>query len=171
MLMFAKLLVPILFLFSWSVYSKIWKWMQLSLEKQHETVKQRYCWWWILVKYPTFKQCWFCVFVIWMYCCFKTMINVWKNVTCVSRCIPKYRVCLSDLSDCPQYECVGRPGACDKNSVELVCDTDGVVHPSLCHLQHAGKILAYMGHCQVCYHGWPVLGDTNIIITAIACCQ
>lgn len=67
-----------------------------------------------------------------------------------SRCIPKYRVCLSDSSDCPQYECVGRPAACDKNSVEPACDTDGLVHPSLCQLQQAGKTLAYMGHCQVC---------------------
>uniref|UniRef100_A0A671WZP4 Reversion inducing cysteine rich protein with kazal motifs n=1 Tax=Sparus aurata TaxID=8175 RepID=A0A671WZP4_SPAAU len=65
-----------------------------------------------------------------------------------SRCIPKYRVCLSDSSDCPQYECVGRPAACDKNSVEPACDTDGLVHPSLCQLQQAGKTLAYMGHCQ-----------------------
>uniref|UniRef100_A0A4W6EP23 Reversion-inducing cysteine-rich protein with Kazal motifs n=1 Tax=Lates calcarifer TaxID=8187 RepID=A0A4W6EP23_LATCA len=64
------------------------------------------------------------------------------------RCIPKYRVCLSDSSDCPQYECVGRPAACDKNSVEPACDTDGLVHPSLCQLQQAGKTLAYMGHCQ-----------------------
>uniref|UniRef100_A0A665VUH4 Reversion-inducing cysteine-rich protein with Kazal motifs n=1 Tax=Echeneis naucrates TaxID=173247 RepID=A0A665VUH4_ECHNA len=64
------------------------------------------------------------------------------------RCFPKYRVCLSDSSECPQYECVGRPGACDKNSVEPACDSDGLVHPSLCHLQQAGKTLAYMGHCQ-----------------------
>lgn len=64
------------------------------------------------------------------------------------RCVPKYRVCLSDLSDCPQYECVGRPAPCDKNSVEPVCDTNGLVHLSLCHLQQAGKTLAYMGHCQ-----------------------
>lgn len=68
---------------------------------------------------------------------------------CVSRCIPKYCVCLSDSSDCPQYECVGRPASCDKNSVEPACDTDGLVHPSLCQLQQAGKTLAYMGHCQV----------------------
>ncbi|XP_030254931.1 reversion-inducing cysteine-rich protein with Kazal motifs [Sparus aurata] len=66
----------------------------------------------------------------------------------LKKCIPKYRVCLSDSSDCPQYECVGRPAACDKNSVEPACDTDGLVHPSLCQLQQAGKTLAYMGHCQ-----------------------
>lgn len=65
------------------------------------------------------------------------------------RCIPKYRVCLSDSSECPQHECIDRPAACDKNSVEPVCDTDGQVHPSLCHLQQSGKTLAYMGHCQV----------------------
>ena len=70
-------------------------------------------------------------------------------ILCVFRCIPKYRVCLSDSSDCPQYECVGRPAACDKNSVEPACDTDGLVHASLCQLQQAGKTLAYMGHCQV----------------------
>uniref|UniRef100_A0A8D0AFR5 Reversion-inducing cysteine-rich protein with Kazal motifs n=1 Tax=Sander lucioperca TaxID=283035 RepID=A0A8D0AFR5_SANLU len=64
------------------------------------------------------------------------------------RCIPKYRVCLSDWSDCPQHECVGRPAACDKNSVEPACDTDGLLHASLCQLQQAGKNLAYMGHCQ-----------------------
>uniref|UniRef100_A0AAQ5XSH6 Reversion-inducing cysteine-rich protein with Kazal motifs n=1 Tax=Amphiprion ocellaris TaxID=80972 RepID=A0AAQ5XSH6_AMPOC len=64
------------------------------------------------------------------------------------RCIPKYRVCLSDSSDCLQYECIGRPAACDKNSVEPACDTDGLVHPNLCQLQQAGKTLAYMGHCQ-----------------------
>lgn len=73
------------------------------------------------------------------------------HIVCVSRCIPKYRVCLSDSSDCPQYECVGRPASCDKNSVEPACDTDGLVHPSLCQLQQAGKTLAYMGHCQVSY--------------------
>ncbi|XP_029283784.1 reversion-inducing cysteine-rich protein with Kazal motifs-like [Cottoperca gobio] len=64
------------------------------------------------------------------------------------RCIPKYRVCLSDASDCLQYECVGRPPACDKSSVEPACDTDGLVYPSVCQLQQAGKNLAYMGHCQ-----------------------
>uniref|UniRef100_A0A671WZK1 Reversion inducing cysteine rich protein with kazal motifs n=1 Tax=Sparus aurata TaxID=8175 RepID=A0A671WZK1_SPAAU len=74
--------------------------------------------------------------------------NYCKEYFVYSRCIPKYRVCLSDSSDCPQYECVGRPAACDKNSVEPACDTDGLVHPSLCQLQQAGKTLAYMGHCQ-----------------------
>uniref|UniRef100_A0A8D3CZ90 Reversion-inducing cysteine-rich protein with Kazal motifs n=1 Tax=Scophthalmus maximus TaxID=52904 RepID=A0A8D3CZ90_SCOMX len=64
------------------------------------------------------------------------------------RCIPKYRVCLSDSSNCLQHECVGRPAACDKNSVEPACDTDGLLHPSPCQLQQAGKTLAYMGHCQ-----------------------
>ncbi|KAM7370217.1 hypothetical protein PAMP_011488 [Pampus punctatissimus] len=64
------------------------------------------------------------------------------------RCIPKYRVCLSDSSNCPQYECVGRQLTCDKNSVEPACDTDGLVHASLCQLRQAGKTLAYMGHCQ-----------------------
>uniref|UniRef100_A0A8C4GJ43 Reversion-inducing cysteine-rich protein with Kazal motifs n=1 Tax=Dicentrarchus labrax TaxID=13489 RepID=A0A8C4GJ43_DICLA len=64
------------------------------------------------------------------------------------RCIPKYRVCLSDSSDCVQHECVGRPTPCDKSSVEPACDTDGLVHPSVCQLQQAGKTLAYMGHCQ-----------------------
>uniref|UniRef100_A0A8C3AEU5 Reversion-inducing cysteine-rich protein with Kazal motifs n=1 Tax=Cyclopterus lumpus TaxID=8103 RepID=A0A8C3AEU5_CYCLU len=84
------------------------------------------------------------------------------------RCIPKYRVCLSDSSDCLQYECVGRPGACDKSSLEPACDTDGLVHPSPCQLQQAGKTLAYMGHCQdacrkpqqVCGHN----GETYITV-------
>lgn len=76
-------------------------------------------------------------------------MNKKRHIVCVFRCIPKYRVCLSDSSDCPQFECVGRPAACDKNSVEPACDTDGLVHPSLCQLQQAGKSLAYMGHCQV----------------------
>lgn len=70
-----------------------------------------------------------------------------------TRCVPKYRVCLSDSSDCPQYECVGRPAPCDKNSVEPVCDTNGLVHLSLCHLRQAGKTLAYMGQCQVRWAG------------------
>ncbi|XP_054607370.2 reversion-inducing cysteine-rich protein with Kazal motifs [Nothobranchius furzeri] len=64
------------------------------------------------------------------------------------RCVLKRRVCLSSLSDCQQYECVGRPGACDKNVFEPVCDTDGQVHSSVCHLQQAGKTLAYQGQCQ-----------------------
>ncbi|KAM4543348.1 reversion-inducing cysteine-rich protein with Kazal motifs [Fundulus diaphanus] len=64
------------------------------------------------------------------------------------RCIARHRVCLSNSSDCLQYECVGRPPVCDRNSMELACDTDGLVHRSLCHLQQAGKTLAYMGHCQ-----------------------
>lgn len=79
-------------------------------------------------------------------------IVVWTTLThviLICRCIPKYRVCLSDSSDCPQYECIDRPAACDKNSVEPACDTDGLVHPSLCHLQLSGKTLAYMGYCQV----------------------
>uniref|UniRef100_A0AAX7V2Z6 Reversion-inducing cysteine-rich protein with Kazal motifs n=1 Tax=Astatotilapia calliptera TaxID=8154 RepID=A0AAX7V2Z6_ASTCA len=66
------------------------------------------------------------------------------------RCIPKYRVCLSDVSDCPQYECIGHAATCDKNSEDSVCDTEGIDHRSLCHLHQAGKILAYMGRCQVC---------------------
>lgn len=70
-----------------------------------------------------------------------------------TRCVPKYRVCLSDSSDCLQYECVGRPAPCDKINVEPVCDTNGLVHLSLCHLQRAGKTLAYMGHCQVRWAG------------------
>uniref|UniRef100_A0A3Q4HAS9 Reversion-inducing cysteine-rich protein with Kazal motifs n=1 Tax=Neolamprologus brichardi TaxID=32507 RepID=A0A3Q4HAS9_NEOBR len=66
------------------------------------------------------------------------------------RCIPKYRVCLSDVSDCPQYECIGHAATCDKNSEDPACDTEGSDHRSLCHLHQAGKILAYMGRCQVC---------------------
>lgn len=38
---------------------------------------------------------------------------------------------------------------CERSSGELACDTEGVVHPSLCQLQQAGKRLAYLGHCQV----------------------
>uniref|UniRef100_A0A3P8VFF5 Reversion-inducing cysteine-rich protein with Kazal motifs n=1 Tax=Cynoglossus semilaevis TaxID=244447 RepID=A0A3P8VFF5_CYNSE len=78
------------------------------------------------------------------------------------RCIPKYRVCLSDVSDCPQHECVGRPGSCDKNSIEPVCDTDGLVHASLCQLQQAGKTLAYTGHCEeACKTKQPVCGHNG----------
>uniref|UniRef100_A0A669BJD5 Reversion-inducing cysteine-rich protein with Kazal motifs n=1 Tax=Oreochromis niloticus TaxID=8128 RepID=A0A669BJD5_ORENI len=64
------------------------------------------------------------------------------------RCIPKYRVCLSDVSDCPQYECIGHAATCDKNSEDPACDTEGMDHRSLCHLHQAGKTLAYMGRCQ-----------------------
>ncbi|XP_061569070.1 reversion-inducing cysteine-rich protein with Kazal motifs [Cololabis saira] len=76
--------------------------------------------------------------------------NPCSNKTCQrnQRCIPKHQVCLSNSSDCPQYECVGRPAACDRNKLEPACDTDGLVHLSMCHLQQAGKVLAYMGHCQ-----------------------
>ncbi|XP_017294946.1 reversion-inducing cysteine-rich protein with Kazal motifs [Kryptolebias marmoratus] len=76
--------------------------------------------------------------------------NPCTNKTCQrnQRCIPKHRVCFSNSSDCPQYECVGRLGACDKNLFEPACDTDGQVHRSLCHLQQGGKTLAYMGQCQ-----------------------
>ncbi|XP_029687796.1 reversion-inducing cysteine-rich protein with Kazal motifs [Takifugu rubripes] len=78
------------------------------------------------------------------------------------RCVPKYRVCLSDSSDCPQHQCLGRPGTCDKNGGELACDSDGVVHPSLCHLQQAGKRLAYLGHCQeVCRKPRQVCGHNG----------
>ncbi|MEQ2185231.1 hypothetical protein GOODEAATRI_016115 [Goodea atripinnis] len=55
---------------------------------------------------------------------------------------------LHSSGDCAQYECVGRPAACDRNTMEPACDTDGLVHRSLCRLQQAGKTLAYMGHCQ-----------------------
>lgn len=79
------------------------------------------------------------------------LIHELTHAVCICRCLPKYRVCLSDSSDCPQYECIDRPAACDKNSVEPACDTDGQVHPSLCHLQQSGKTLAYTGHCQVGY--------------------
>lgn len=74
----------------------------------------------------------------------------------------RFRVCLSDSADCPQYECVGRPSSCDRNSVEPACDTDGLVHSSLCHLQQAGKTLAYMGHCQESCRGpEPVCGHNG----------
>lgn len=76
-------------------------------------------------------------------------------------------MCLSDSSDCPQYECVGRPAACDKNSVEPACDTDGLVHPSLCQLQQAGKTLAYMGHCQVSSTGEMELEDLFFFFGAV----
>ncbi|CAG5895722.1 unnamed protein product [Menidia menidia] len=76
--------------------------------------------------------------------------NPCTNKTCPrnQRCIPKHRVCLSNSSDCPQYECVGRPAACDRNRLEPVCDAEGLTHLSLCHLQQAGKTLAYTGQCQ-----------------------
>ncbi|KAM8882007.1 reversion-inducing cysteine-rich protein with Kazal motifs isoform 1-T1 [Synchiropus picturatus] len=64
------------------------------------------------------------------------------------RCVLKYSVCLSNSSDCLQYECVGRQLPCDKNSVEPACDTDGLTHESLCQLLQSGKTLAFMGHCQ-----------------------
>lgn len=80
----------------------------------------------------------------------KYFVVVLYVYVCFGRCIPKYRVCLSDVSDCPQYECIGHAAACDKNSEDPACDTEGSDHRSLCHLHQAGKILAYMGRCQVC---------------------
>ncbi|KAM4718862.1 reversion-inducing cysteine-rich protein with Kazal motifs [Anableps anableps] len=76
--------------------------------------------------------------------------NPCTDISCQrnQRCIPRRRVCLSNSSDCPQYECVSRLAVCDRNSIEPACDTDGRVHRSLCHLQQSGKTLAYMGHCQ-----------------------
>uniref|UniRef100_A0A3P9AN91 Reversion-inducing cysteine-rich protein with Kazal motifs n=1 Tax=Esox lucius TaxID=8010 RepID=A0A3P9AN91_ESOLU len=66
------------------------------------------------------------------------------------RCIPKHRVCLTDLAEpCPQHECVGRPSGCDKSQMDPACDTDNEEHPNLCQLLQMGKTLAYMGHCQV----------------------
>lgn len=103
------------------------------------------------------KELWLCILME-SEAAFSTLVSavttqmnkfMWSLCVCVSRCIPKYRVCLSDSSDCLQYECVGRQLACDKNSVEPACDTDGLIHASLCQLQQAGKTLAYMGHCQV----------------------
>lgn len=77
------------------------------------------------------------------------------------RCVSRFRVCLSDSGACPQYECLGRP-SCDRNTVEPVCDTEGLVHPSLCHLQQAGKSLAYRGHCQEsCRASQPVCGHNG----------
>lgn len=77
------------------------------------------------------------------------------------RCVPRFRVCLSDSGACPQYDCLGRP-SCDRNTVEPVCDTEGLVHPSLCHLQQAGKSLAYKGHCQEsCRASQPVCGHNS----------
>uniref|UniRef100_H3CMQ0 Reversion-inducing cysteine-rich protein with Kazal motifs n=1 Tax=Tetraodon nigroviridis TaxID=99883 RepID=H3CMQ0_TETNG len=89
------------------------------------------------------------------------------------QCVPRHRVCLSDSSACPQYECVGRPGVCDRNGGELACDTDGVVHLSVCHLQQAGKRLAYMGLCQeVCRKPQQVCGHNmetyNTVCHALA---
>ena len=71
--------------------------------------------------------------------------------TCVSRCVSKRRVCLSNASEypCRQYECVGRPVGCDKSQLDPMCDTDGVVHANLCQLHQSGKTLAYVGQCQV----------------------
>uniref|UniRef100_A0AAY4BBN0 Reversion-inducing cysteine-rich protein with Kazal motifs n=1 Tax=Denticeps clupeoides TaxID=299321 RepID=A0AAY4BBN0_9TELE len=73
------------------------------------------------------------------------------------RCVPKRRVCLTNIAEfpCQQYECVGRPPACDKNQLDPACDTDNMEHPNLCILYQRGKTLAYMGHCQpreVCGH-------------------
>ncbi|KAM3849236.1 reversion-inducing cysteine-rich protein with Kazal motifs-like [Diretmus argenteus] len=78
------------------------------------------------------------------------------------RCVAKRRVCLSDTSECLQYECVGRLAACDKTSVEPACDTDGGVHANLCQLQQNGKTLAYMGQCQdACRKSRPVCGHNG----------
>ncbi|KAG7278690.1 hypothetical protein CRUP_030084, partial [Coryphaenoides rupestris] len=83
---------------------------------------------------------------------------------CVSRCVPKRRVCLSDASDdtCHQFECVGRPAICDINQLDPVCDTDGVVHANLCQLHQSGKTLAYLGQCQDACRKWqPVCGQNG----------
>uniref|UniRef100_A0A8B9RIA1 Reversion-inducing cysteine-rich protein with Kazal motifs n=1 Tax=Astyanax mexicanus TaxID=7994 RepID=A0A8B9RIA1_ASTMX len=66
------------------------------------------------------------------------------------RCIPKRRVCLTDMTDypCLQYECVNRPSGCDPNQLDPACDTDNLEHANLCLLYQRGKTLAYMGHCQ-----------------------
>ncbi|XP_063729974.1 reversion-inducing cysteine-rich protein with Kazal motifs isoform X2 [Eleginops maclovinus] len=78
------------------------------------------------------------------------------------RCVPRYAVCLSDSSDCPQYECVGRPAACDRTNVQPACDTDGLVHANTCMLLQAGKTLAYLGHCQeACRRPAPVCGQNG----------
>ncbi|KAF6735937.1 Reversion-inducing cysteine-rich protein with Kazal motifs [Oryzias melastigma] len=64
------------------------------------------------------------------------------------RCVPKHRVCLSDSSDCVQFECVGRPASCNYDRLQPVCDTHHLMHPSMCHLQQTDNTLAYVGHCQ-----------------------
>lgn len=66
------------------------------------------------------------------------------------RCIPKRRVCLTDMTDypCLQYECVSRPSGCDPNQLDPACDADNMEHANLCLLYQRGKTLAYMGHCQ-----------------------
>ncbi|KAF7644089.1 hypothetical protein LDENG_00228140, partial [Lucifuga dentata] len=92
------------------------------------------------------------------------MSNPCVNKPCQrnQRCVPKWRVCLSDSSDCLQHECVGWQTACSKNSVEPVCDTDGLVHANLCRLQQSGKSLAYVGHCQdACMKPQPVCGHNG----------
>lgn len=75
---------------------------------------------------------------------------------CVSRCVPKHRVCLSDTSDdsCHQFECVGRHAVCDMNQLDPMCDTDGVDHANLCQLHQSGKTMAYVGQCQVQNTEW-----------------
>lgn len=69
----------------------------------------------------------------------------------ILRCIPKRRVCLTNMTDypCLQYECVSRPAGCDPNQLDPACDTDNMEHANLCLLYQQGKTLAYMGHCQV----------------------
>uniref|UniRef100_A0AAY5EEX4 Reversion-inducing cysteine-rich protein with Kazal motifs n=1 Tax=Electrophorus electricus TaxID=8005 RepID=A0AAY5EEX4_ELEEL len=66
------------------------------------------------------------------------------------RCIPKRRVCLTDMTDylCLQYECVSRPSGCDQNQLDPACDMDNMEHANLCLLYQRSKTLAYMGHCQ-----------------------
>ncbi|KAK5877618.1 hypothetical protein CesoFtcFv8_025106 [Champsocephalus esox] len=77
------------------------------------------------------------------------------------RCVPRYAVCLSLSSECPQYECVARP-SCDRSIVQPACDTNGLVHSSTCTLLHAGKTLAYLGPCQDwCRRPAPVCGQNG----------
>lgn len=102
------------------------------------------------VEKKRFEICILCAFWSFSHSSFQKWNESYLHVyLCFVRCIPKYRVCLSDLSECPQYECIGHPATCDRNSKEPACDTDGLVHRSLCHLHQAGKTLAYRGRCEV----------------------
>ncbi|XP_048832829.1 reversion-inducing cysteine-rich protein with Kazal motifs isoform X1 [Brienomyrus brachyistius] len=86
------------------------------------------------------------------------------------RCIPKRRVCLSNITEypCRQYECVSSPLSCDKTQLDPACDAANVEHSNLCLLYQRGKTPAYMGHCQdACRLSRPVCGHNGETYTTV----
>ncbi|KAL4711491.1 hypothetical protein ACJJTC_000507 [Scirpophaga incertulas] len=82
-------------------------------------------------------------------------------------CAATPTVCLSRLqAACPQHVCVNTSN-CNGQPANPVCDTDGVAHPTACHLLLSGKRFGYWGPClKYCSHRGTVCGVDGITYTS-----